>query len=66
ASSSTPTGNVVGAPTKDTLFLQTGTSTDMAPESVAESGESKPHSNMQPYLAINFIISLYGEYPSRN
>ena len=27
-------------------------------------GGSQPHQNMPPYLAINFIISLYGIYPS--
>jgi microcystin-dependent protein len=27
-------------------------------------GGSQPHDNMQPFLAITFIISLYGIYPS--
>ena len=27
-------------------------------------GGSQPHDNMMPYLAINFIISLFGIYPS--
>jgi len=27
-------------------------------------GGSQPHENMQPYLAINYIISLYGVFPS--
>jgi microcystin-dependent protein len=29
-------------------------------------GGNQPHSNMQPYLAINFIIATEGIYPSRN
>jgi len=33
---------------------------------VASSGGNQPHENMQPYLAINFIIALYGVFPSRN
>ncbi len=33
---------------------------------VAETGGSRPHNNMQPYLAINFIIALVGIYPSRS
>jgi microcystin-dependent protein len=37
----------------------------MAPTAVAMAGGSVPHSNMQPYLAITFIISLVGIYPSR-
>lgn len=33
---------------------------------VVSSGGNQPHENMQPYLAINFIIALYGVFPSRN
>ncbi|AKF07712.1 phage tail protein [Sandaracinus amylolyticus] len=28
-------------------------------------GGSQPHDNMQPYVALNYIIALYGLYPSR-
>lgn len=34
--------------------------------SVAPTGGSQPHSNMQPYLGLNFIISLFGIFPSPN
>jgi microcystin-dependent protein len=30
------------------------------------SGNSLPHSNQQPYLAVTFIIALFGIFPSRN
>ncbi|SOD13372.1 phage tail protein [Pedobacter xixiisoli] len=29
-------------------------------------GGSQPHDNMQPYLAVNFIICVLGIFPSRN
>jgi microcystin-dependent protein len=29
-------------------------------------GGSQPHSNIQPILALNFIISLFGIFPSQN
>ncbi|HTU10130.1 MAG TPA: tail fiber protein [Allosphingosinicella sp.] len=29
-------------------------------------GGSQPHENMQPYLVISFIISLFGIYPTQN
>ncbi len=29
-------------------------------------GGGQPHNNMQPYLAMNFIIALQGLYPSRS
>jgi microcystin-dependent protein len=28
--------------------------------------ETLPHSNLQPYLAVNFIIALFGVFPARN
>ena len=31
---------------------------------VSYTGDTRPHSNMQPYLVINFVIALYGIYPS--
>lgn len=34
--------------------------------SVQPSGNSSPHNNLQPYLGMNYIICLYGIYPSRN
>ena len=36
----------------------------MSPQSVGPVGGSQPHSNLQPYLTINFIISLFGIFPS--
>jgi len=34
--------------------------------SVSPVGGSQPHSNMQPCLGVNFIISLYGIFPTQN
>lgn len=31
---------------------------------ITPAGGSQPHENLQPYLAINFIISLFGIFPS--
>jgi microcystin-dependent protein len=33
---------------------------------VGLTGGTQPHSNMQPFLVINFIIALFGVFPSRN
>lgn len=45
-----------------------GTTADkqMSPAAVGSVGGNQPINNMQPYLAINFIIALEGIYPSRN
>lgn len=33
---------------------------------VGNAGNSLPHENRQPYLAVNYIIALFGIFPSRN
>lgn len=37
----------------------------LADETLQASGGNQAHDNMQPYLALNFIIALQGIYPSR-
>jgi len=36
----------------------------MAVNAMAATGGYQPHSNLQPYLCVDFIISLYGIFPS--
>lgn len=38
----------------------------MNSQTLAMKGQSQPHSNMMPYLPINFIICLFGIYPPRS
>jgi microcystin-dependent protein len=38
----------------------------MAPGMVSSAGGSQPHENMQPYLALNWLIALEGIFPSQN
>jgi len=37
----------------------------LAPQSVGNTGSTQPHTNLQPYLAVNYCISLTGLFPSR-
>ena len=37
----------------------------MAPQAIGASGGSQPHDNMIPFLAVNFILSLFGIFPSQ-
>jgi microcystin-dependent protein len=39
---------------------------DLADAVLPPAGGGQAHANMQPYLALNFIIALMGVYPSRN
>jgi microcystin-dependent protein len=38
--------------------------TSMSPQALAGAGWSQPHNNFMPYLCVDFIISLFGIFPS--
>jgi microcystin-dependent protein len=42
-----------------------GLNASMSPQALNITGGSLPHNNMQPYLAVTFIIALQGIYPPR-
>lgn len=60
----TPTGNVWAASADSSQFA-IGTTGNMNASAASLVGGSQPHDNMLPYLAINFIISLFGVFPSQ-
>jgi len=39
--------------------------TTVSPASIGSTGGSQPHTNFQPYLCVDFIISLFGIFPSQ-
>ncbi len=58
-----PSNNYYGTSSSPTLY--SNKSTGLHPFlTTTSSGGSLPHENMQPYLAVTFIISLFGVYPS--
>ena len=59
----TPANNILGGSTVITPYGIDSPTAAMAPTSVSPIGGSQPHTNLQPYLCINFIISLFGEFP---
>jgi microcystin-dependent protein len=42
-----------------------GATAPMAPTAIGNSGGGLPHSNMMPYLTLNFCIALQGIFPER-
>jgi microcystin-dependent protein len=40
--------------------------TTLSPDSVSYAGASQPHTNLQPYLCVSFIITLWGLVPEAN
>jgi microcystin-dependent protein len=64
----TPANQVwAGSSSGETLY-QTGASPNgsMAAGLITASGNSQAHTNLQPFLVVNFIIALQGIFPSRN
>ena len=61
----TPKNNVTAASPSVTLYIQDAVDSPWAVGAVSPAGGSQPHDNLQPYLAINFIISLFGIFPSQ-
>lgn len=66
ASGTSPAGSVFGAGSEVTVtaFGSDAPLTTLSPTVVTSVGGSQSHSNFQPYLCVNFIISLYGIFPS--
>lgn len=47
-----------------TPYINDSPSNNMSGQAITSVGGSQPHENMQPYLCVNFIISLFGIFPS--
>ena len=64
--SGSPTG-VFTRSTPGSAYQTTSNSslTTMNAQMIAVAGASLPHTNMQPYLAVTFIIALQGVFPAR-
>jgi microcystin-dependent protein len=57
-----PGGNVPAQSTGQ-VYTSASSQINMYNQSITPVGGSQPHENMQPYLCINFIISLFGIFP---
>ena len=63
ATSTSPTGNV-WASSSESQYTTGAPNAAMDPSSVTVAGQGLPHDNMPPYLGLNFIIALFGIYPT--
>jgi len=59
-----PAGSVLATSTAVDMYRESTASAAMAPSSIGPVGGSQPHTNFQPYLCVDFIISLFGIFPS--
>jgi microcystin-dependent protein len=60
-----PANNVVAQSLTVSLYNSGVANTPMAAGAMGPSGGSQPHENLQPYACINFIISLFGIFPTQ-
>jgi microcystin-dependent protein len=60
-----PGSNVLAQTQAIKLYDSTAPATAMAPGTSGGTGGSQPHDNFQPYLCVDFIISLFGIFPSQ-
>lgn len=58
-----PAGALLAQGPSITAFLNDSAVANMAANAIQPVGGSQPHTNLQPYLGLNFIISLFGIYP---
>jgi microcystin-dependent protein len=64
ANQTSPSNNVLAKPDKN-LYRPGPSAVAMSPLDVGITGGSQPHNNFQPYLCVDFIISLFGIFPSQ-
>ena len=60
-----PANGVWALSASGTLYGDTAPSSPFAPTAIGSSGTSQPHANMIPFLGVNFILSLFGIFPSQ-
>jgi microcystin-dependent protein len=65
ASNANPENNVLGQSGSITLYRTTTPVNPFSPQTMTSTGGSQPHTNFQPYLCVDFIISLFGIFPSQ-
>lgn len=63
-SASGPQNTVLASAPSVTMFLLDAVDTALPANLVQPMGGSQPHANLMPTLALNYIISMFGIYPS--
>ena len=66
ANSPNPAAHVLAETVSTTPYFAGAPAVALAAQSVTSIGGSQPHDNLQPFQCINYIISLFGIFPSQN
>jgi microcystin-dependent protein len=65
AGGSSVTNSLTGQVGASQIYREASPTSALAPQVMGSTGGSQPHSNFQPYLCLDFIISLFGIFPSQ-
>jgi microcystin-dependent protein len=67
ASATSPAGNLPGTTSRTRLYSSSSSANvAMDMDAISSEGGGQSHENRPPYQGLNYIICLYGIYPSRN
>jgi microcystin-dependent protein len=61
----TPGGNCLSNSNGPTPYIEDVAGSPMNAAAIGAQGGNQPHENCQPFLCINFILSLFGVFPSQ-
>lgn len=64
ATGNSPLNAYIGESPSINLFSESAPGVALGVTAVSSGGGSQPHTNMMPYLCVNFIVSLFGIFPS--
>lgn len=65
ATKGNPSGAVLGQSAQVSYMMEGDAALAMNANSITPAGGSQPHENCQPFLCMNYIISLFGVFPSQ-
>jgi microcystin-dependent protein len=60
-----PGGQILASTASQDIYRDDEIDTSLSSSAVTNVGGSGPHTNLMPTLCVNFIIALFGIYPSR-
>ena len=64
ANTPVPANNLFG--TSNNMYAAATNLTSVNAQTITSVGGSQPHENMQPYLVVSYIISLFGIFPTQS
>jgi microcystin-dependent protein len=64
ATANSPVGALYSESSAINMYIEDVTNANLGASAVSAVGGSQPHNNFQPYLCVDFIISLFGIFPS--